>query len=357
VHFEIAKDDLHRCRFRDEPQPQASDGEALLRVACFGLTANNITYAVFGEGMSYWQFFPAPEGWGRMPVWGFAEVRESRAEGLEEGTRVYGYLPPSSELIVRPARADAHGFTDASPHRAQLPGAYNSYVSTASDPAYDPAREDEQMLLRPLFFTAYLIDDLLADSAFFAADTVVISSASSKTAGALAFLLSRRGGVEVLGLTSERGARFTRDLGVYGHVLSYAELDSLPAGSAVYVDIAGDAGVRFAVHRHFGERLKHSAVVGATHHDEMQASSADPLPGARPTFFFAPDRVSKRTADWGREALEQRLAEAWRDYAGWTQNWLRVAHGSGPEALESAYLEALDGRIDPASAHVLSLPR
>ncbi len=357
MDFEIATDDLHRCRFRDEPPPQPGDGEALLGVACFGLTSNNITYAVFGEAMSYWQFFPAPDGWGRMPVWGFAEVIDSRAAGLEEGTRVYGYLPPSSELLVSPARIDKRGFIDASAHRATLPAAYNSYVSTTSDAAYDSAHEDQQMLLRPLFFTSYLIDDLLEDSSFFGSSTVVISSASSKTASALAFLLSRREGIEVVGLTSERSAPFARGLGVYGHVIAYDELDSLPAGTAVYVDIAGDADVRAAVHRHFGDQLVHSAVVGATHHAEMQSGSSDPLPGPRPTFFFAPDRVTKRTAEWGREALEQRLAEAWRDYLAWTAGWLQVIHGEGPELLQAAYLDLLDGRIDPATAHVLSLPR
>ncbi|MEA2315537.1 MAG: hypothetical protein QOI03_2229, partial [Solirubrobacteraceae bacterium] len=218
MDFLISKVDLHHTRFLDAAPPRAGDGEALLEVASFGLTSNNITYAVFGEAMSYWSFFLAEEGWGRLPVWGFAEVRESHVEGLQEGTRVFGYLPASSELLVAPTRVDAHGFIDSSPHRAKLPPAYNGYVRTQADPSYDAGREDQQMLLRPLFFTSYLIDDFLQDSAF-AADTVVISSASSKTASALAFLLSQRGGVDVLGLTSARAAPFARELGVYGELV------------------------------------------------------------------------------------------------------------------------------------------
>jgi hypothetical protein len=72
-------------------------------------------------------------------------------------------------------------------------------------------------------------------------------------------------------------------------------------------------------------------------------------------FFFAPDRVTKRSGEWGRDGLEQRLADAWRPYVDWTAGWLRVTHGRGPEALQSAYLNLLDGRIDPARADVLSL--
>ncbi len=223
MDFLIATSDLHRCRFEDGEPPAPGDGEALLAVDRFGLSANNITYAKFGEAMSYWSFFPAPEGWGRMPVWGFATVAESRVEALPEGARIYGYLPPSSELLVRPARAGAQGFVDASAHRAALPAAYNSYQRTDGDPYYDAAREDQQMLLRPLFFTSWLIDDFLRDSELFGAGTVVLSSASSKTASGLAFLLSREGDAEVLGLTSAGAADFTRSLGVYDEVLRYDE--------------------------------------------------------------------------------------------------------------------------------------
>src|SRR5581483_8964442 len=150
MDFLISTGDLRECRAEQGEAPAPAEGEAVLTVERFGLTANNITYAKFGEAMSYWKFFPAPEGWGRMPVWGFATVAESRAEGLPEGTRLYGYLPPSSELLVVPARVNEHGFVDGSPHRAELPAAYNSYLRTDADPSYDAGREDQQMLLRPL---------------------------------------------------------------------------------------------------------------------------------------------------------------------------------------------------------------
>jgi hypothetical protein len=320
------------------------------------LTSNNITYATFGEVMSYWSFFPAEDGWGRVPVWGFAEVIESRAEQLAVGTRVYGYLPPSSELVVAPTRIDGRGFVDASPHRAALPAAYNSYAAVAADPIYEERSEAEQMLLRPLFFTSFLIDDFLEEAEFFGASTVVLSSATSKTSNGLAFLLSRRDGVNVVGLTSPRGADFARSLGVYNRVLTYEEIGSLADTPAAYVDMAGNSEVRSAVHDHYGDALVHSAVVGATHRDRMGAVP-NSLPGPRPTFFFAPDRVAKRIAEWGRDGFEQRLADAWRPYLRWCEGWLEVIHGEGPEPLQQAYLDLLDGNIDPTKAHVLSLPR
>ncbi|HUE25803.1 MAG TPA: DUF2855 family protein [Solirubrobacteraceae bacterium] len=356
MDFLIDRGDLHETRFEDAPAPAPDPGQAVLSVEAFGLTSNNITYAAFGEAMSYWKFFPAPDGWGRMPVWGFATVAESRVEGLEEGTRIYGYLPPSSELLVTPERIGPHGFVDTAAHRATLPAAYNSYLRTDADPSYDAGREDQQMLLRPLFFTSWLIDDFLRESDIFGADTVVLSSASSKTASGLAFLLSREGAAEVVGLSSERGAEYARSIGVYDAVLSYGEVGDLPTGRAVYVDMSGDAAVREGVHRHYGAELAHSAVVGATHHDQMGAVPDD-LPGPRPTFFFAPDRVAKRSDEWGREQLEKRLAEAWEPYVKWTDGWLEVIHEQGADAVRATYLDLLDGRIDPSRAHVLSLPR
>jgi Protein of unknown function (DUF2855) len=353
MDFEVKTDDLRECRVVDAGPPEPEPGQAVLAVSAFGLTTNNITYAVMGDAMSYWDFFPAEQGWGRIPVWGFAEVASSRHDGLERGSRIFGYLPPSSHLLVTPERVRGRGFVDASPHRASLPAAYNSYARVESDPIYDPAHEDEQMLLWPLFYTSFLIDDFLGENGFFDAAAVVLSSASSKTALALAFLVDRRDGVEVIGLTSPGRVEFVERTGVYGRVVRYDDVGALPDARAIYVDMSGDATVRSAVHAHYGDSLAHSAVVGMTHHDRMGGTEG--LVGPSPKFFFAPERVIKRRQDWGREGLDERVAEAWDPFVEWTAAWLEVTHGRGPEALEAAYLELLDGRIDPSTAYVLSL--
>lgn len=355
MDFEVRRDDLHTCRVVDEADPPLEPGRALLAIDSFGLTTNNITYAVFGDAMSYWSFFPAADGWGRVPVWGFAGVAEPGDTGLVEGSRVFGYFPPSSRLVVAPERIDSRGFLDASPHRSTLPSAYNSYALVEGLPLYEESYEAEQMLLWPLFFTSFLIDDFLGGEELFGAGTAVLSSASSKTALSAAFLLARRDGVEVVGLTSPGRVDFVAGLDVYDRVVSYPDVPSLPATSAVYVDIAGDARVRVAVHGHYGDELRHSAVVGATHWEAPADESADPLPGPQPQFFFAPDHVRRRSADWGREELDRRVADAWRPFVEWATGWLRVARGEGPEAVEAAYLELLDGRTDPSVGHVLSL--
>jgi hypothetical protein len=352
--FIVKRDDLRDCRVVKSAPPEAGPGQARLRVERFGLTANNVTYAVMGEAMSYWDFFPAEPGWGRVPMWGFAEVEQSQAEGVEVGTRVYGYLPPSSHLVVTPVGADASGFVDGSPHRAALPSAYHRYPATAADPFYREESEDIQMLLRPLFFTSFLIDDQLADEGLTERGPIVISSASSKTAIAAAFLLAKREGVELIGLTSPRSAEFVEELGIYGRVVAYDAIDSLDPGPATYVDVAGDGAVRHAVHSHYGDRLIHSMAVGVTHWEEL-AAGAGALPGPAPTLFFASDRVVKRSRDLGRTDLERRVASAWHPFCEWTGGWLEAKRGEGFYAVRGAFLEVLEGRVGPRAAHVISL--
>jgi hypothetical protein len=353
MDFLVKRDDLRECRTVEGEAAEPGPGQAVLGVSAFGLTSNNITYGVFGEAMSYWDFFPAEDGWGRIPVWGFADVTASRHDGVEEGTRYYGYLPPSSELLVSPDHVDGRGFVDASPHRAALPSAYNGYVRSDADAFYEAGREDIQMLLRPLFFTSFLIDDFLADNASFGAKAALISSASSKTALSAAHLIAKRDEIELIGLTSAERVGWLQEVHAYNSVLPYEDIDWLPKSEALYIDMAGDAAVRDAVHCHYGDKLVHDAVVGATHWEQAEGGSRE-LPGPKPTLFFAPDRVSKRSRDWGREGLESRVADAWHPFAEWTAGWLQVERGKGPEAIEHAFLDLVEGRVDPATGHVLS---
>ena len=352
MDFLVARDDIRRCRFHEEPLPELEPGQVLLEVESFGLTSNNVTYAVMGDAMSYWRFFPAEEGWGRVPVWGFARVAASAHDPVPEGGRVYGYLPPSTHLVVTPERVAGGGFVDGSPHRAELPAVYNQY--TPAPPTARGDEDDRQVLFRPLFGTSFLIDDFLEEQGFLDDAQVVISSASSKTALGTAFLLSRREGGRVLGLTSPGNAEFVESLGVYDLVAGYDDLAALEDGPTVYVDISGDAGVRAAVHERFGESLAYDCLVGAAHWDQVFVD-AGPLAGPAPEMFFAPARFAKRTTDWGAEGLQSRMSDAWDPFGEWLSGWLRVIHGSGPKDLERAYLELVEGDNDPTTGYVMSL--
>lgn len=355
-HFVVDRTDLHHTAVVTSEPAMLADGQALLKVDAFGFSANNITYAAFGDMIGYWSFFPAPStddgvNWGRVPVWGFADVVESRCAELPVGDRVYGYLPMSTELVVTPGRVTDGSFSDMSEHRSALPATYNNYSRCAGDPGYDEHFEAEQMLLRPLFFTSFLIDDFLDDNSSFGAGVVVATSASSKTAFGTAHLLQDRD-VYVVGLTSPGNVEFVEGMGCYDSVLTYDQIGELPAGPAVLIDFAGNAGVVRAIHERYGDDLNHSAVIGGTHWD-AEAAEADPMPGPTPTFFFAPTQIEKRHGDWGRGEVERRVSEAWLPFIEKVNGWIEVEHSSGFEAIETVYLEMLDGKTRPDIAKVL----
>jgi hypothetical protein len=351
--FEVVRSDLARFRIQNTPSNELREGQARIAVRSFGFSANNITYGVFGDLLQYWQFFPAtmPEGddvaeWGRIPVWGFGEVIETRSADVTVGERLFGYLPMSDELVIEPGRAGERTVADVSLHRSGLPAAYNSFQRCAQDAIYREDREGLQMLLYPLYFTAFVIDDFLLDHDDFAADQVVISSASAKTAIGTAFLVHQRG-QRVVGLTSPANAEFVRSLGVYDDVVLYGNEASLASTSSIYVDVAGNRDVLWAVHEHLGANLVHSMVVGGTHWSHEAEDHDEELPGPRPQFLFAPSQIEKRTRDWGPDGLNERIARSWDDFAEFAPRWLSFEWAIGAEAISDIYLATLEGDVDP----------
>jgi hypothetical protein len=347
--FVVAKTDLRQTQFQPATLPDLADNEVRLAVDSFALTANNITYAVFGEAMRYWDFFPVSEGFGRVPVWGFATVEASNHPDIAVGQRFYGYYPMSSHLTVQ-ARKTRGGFADVAPHRQHLAAVYNQYAAVAADDGLEAHRA----LLQPLYITAFLIDDMLGENAMFGAKSIILSSASSKTAVGLAFQLKSRGGVKVVGLTSPGNVAFVESLSFYDQVVTYGDLPTAPIETpAVFVDFAGDAGVLGAVHRRFKDDLAYSCLVGGTHW-EAERGAGD-LPGPRPILFFAPDRVKKRQEDWGPGGFESRYGAAWAAFVADAARWLKVETGVGQDAIAATYRSVLDGRASPETGQILAV--
>ncbi len=236
IQFIVARDDFTQSRFIETPLPEpgALPDEALLvKVDRFAFTANNITYAVLGDALKYWQLFPAPDGFGIVPVWGFGEVISSRHPNIPVGERLFGYFPMASHLVIEAADVSKRGLRDAAAHRQGVAPVYNAYARVGSDPAFAGRQGDYQALLRPLFMLSFLVDDYLAENAFFGAQSVILSSASSKTAFGLAHLLhTLRKPIRVIGLTSQSNADFVTSLGCYDEVVTYDGIEALACRSA-----------------------------------------------------------------------------------------------------------------------------
>lgn len=337
----------------DTPLPE---GAVRLAIESFSVTANNITYAVAGEMMGYWNFFPAAEGKGIVPMWGHARVAESNHADLAVGERVYGYLPMAEELVVLPGKVTEGGFFDTAAHRQPMAVIYNQYTRLAADPEHDPARENERMIFGPLFKTGYLIETMFRGEGWYGAEAMIMTSASSKTAMALASVAKEKSPqVKRVGLTSAGNMEFVRSTGLYDDVLAYEQVAMLASVPSVAVDFAGNSKLLRSIHETVGEDLKYSCLVGATHVGERTGDAKD-MPGPEPILFFAPTYAVATIKAMGAQAFGEDIAASWRTFLGAVAGTVEMETRSGIDAARDTYVEMVGGAIDPAKGIVIAFP-
>jgi len=350
----ISKRDLRVTRVVEVSPPPLSVGAARLRLDLFALSSNNVTYAAMGGGAyGYWDFFPGAEGWGRPPVWGFATVVASNAAGVDEGTRYFGFFPIGETLDVTPVKIGARGFTDGAPHRSTKASVYNQYLDTRADTAYDAAFEPEQALLRTVYSSGWWVADCVHQGH---PRTVLVSSASSKTALAMAHQLRRLGGPELVALTSARNKPHVLGTGLYDRTLTYDEVSTLTAESpATYVDFLGRDQLIEAVHRTLGTSLARSILVGATDWSESPGELQPPkamLAGPAPETFFAGTYIAGRV-----KAERELLAAMQRDlrafYAA-SRAFFAMRHSTGVDAVLEGWARVAAGETSPSEGLVFS---
>ncbi|MAT91165.1 MAG: hypothetical protein CME59_01040 [Halioglobus sp.] len=355
--LEVRRDDWSQTRLVSETMDdRLAANEVLLQIDRQALTANNISYAASGDLLGYWGFFPAQDGWGRIPAMGWADVAASAHPDIAVGERVWGFFPMSTHLKILAGQVRQEHFVDVSPHRAEYAPVYARFDRAAANPVYDPQREDQDSLLRGLYMTSWLVEDFLDVSDNHGATACLVTSASSKTSIALAHCLARRGSLTCIGLTSPRNVDFCNSLGFYDRVLTYGDIATLDAAQPVVsVDMAGSAEVLGQLHRHYGDNMKYSCRVGATHYEEM--GSVEGLPGATPEFFFAPGHIQTRGAELGAAELMRRLGADYVRFRADSDAWLKVVRAAGPEAVVQAYQAVLRGAASPDCGQIISLHR
>jgi hypothetical protein len=193
-----------------------------------------------------------------------------------------------------------------------------------------------------------LLDVVLAEREHHGAETLVLTSASSKTAYGLAHLLRERP-VRTVGLTSTSRREWVAGLGLYDEVLAYDDLGGLDAAAgAVLVDFTGDPSLLHAVRERLAGALVHAVLVGFTHDREASGAAAPPEPEQE--FFFAPAEIARRGRGFARQ-----YAEAWPSFAPVAARALRIERVTDGDGLLRVYRELLEGRADPAAGFIASL--
>ena len=348
----VKKSALTEIQIHDDVLSALGDGEVRLRIESFSVTANNITYAIIGDMFGYWNFFPAEGDYGIVPMWGHAVVEESQHSDIAVGERVYGYLPMGTHLDVLPGKISAGGFTDMAAHRQPMSPIYNQYSRLNADPENDPAKEAERLLFGPLFKTGFLIEAMLRRESWFGAQNLIMTSASSKTSLGLASVAKDLSpAIKRIGMTSAGNVDFVRGTGLYDEVIAYDNVESLPRTASVSVDFAGNSSLLRGIHEVFGDALKYSCLVGATHVDARGANSAggggSAIPGPKPILFFAPDHAVATVQELGAKGFGEAVSRSWKNFLGAVDGVVAIDERRGLDAAAQAFLETLEGRADP----------
>jgi hypothetical protein len=374
--FQIQKTNINQSRIisNDLTSAALELGQVLVKIDKFALTANNITYAVVGEKIGYWQFFPPhtqiPKGchsdnqdWGIIPVWGFADVLSSNCEEVPVGERLFGYFPPASHLILAPAKVTETSWFDASPHRRALPAAYNIYRKVEHEPKYNKAHEENRMLLFPLHITSFALFDFFQENHWFGAKQLVMLSASSKTSTGLAYgiqdfssehTLDEQTVPSLIGLTSATNVNMVNSMNAYDSVLTYDDIakidNTIPT---LIVDMSGNVLTLSALHKHLGDNMKFCSNVGVTHWHNRGRS--DDIIKERSEIFFAPSQIQKRLQEWGPKVFDQKSQAYLSVSINKSREWLHMTDIKGLEGLQAIFEDVCEGKIAPNNGLIVRL--
>ncbi|MEM7105835.1 MAG: DUF2855 family protein [Bacteroidota bacterium] len=337
------------------------EGEILVKVDKFAYTANNITYAVAGDMIGYWQFFPAEgddaNGYGVIPVWGFGDVVESNVEEIPVGDRFFGYFPPSSHLKMTPTRVNEKRFIDGTAHRTKLPAGYNMYRRVSSEKGYHPSMDNARMMLFPLHLTAFCIWDVLQDKAWYGAQQIIVLSASSKTSIGLAYALNAdKSAPTVIGVTSPRNLDFIKSLNLYDQNFTYDNVAEIDSGiPTVIVDMSGNADILAALHTALDDNMKWCINVGITHWDKASVKPKEGVITKRSEFFFAPGHIQRRMKEWGPAGFDQKTSAFIMETAIKTQEWLTYNKVDGLTEMAKIHQAVCEGKVPANEGYIVKL--
>lgn len=323
-----------------------------LAIEQFALTANNVTYALLGNAMQYWSFFPAAGGRAMVPVWGIARVSASASDQVPVGSRFYGYYPMATHCRMQPGEISGGGFVDAEIHRRNLPAVYNRYERMPESPGKD---ESLNCVFKPLLVTAAMLAERIRNALPGAQGRVLMTSASSKTAMLSAYCIRQLLGndLQLLGLTSSGRVARVSQLGLFDQVFCYQDIDHLTpgqAGSDVLLDFSGAEAWLEQLHQQLATSLLVSLRIGKT---DWQSGSSRPDKGPAPEVFFAPREVELFFAAHGAAAYRQRMMSLWSRFVAQAESLCEVHEAKGFVELQQLWQRLIAGKIEDHQAWVV----
>lgn len=249
------------------------------------------------------------------------------------------------------------------------------------------------MLYRPLFWTSYWCEDWLNSSGYRGGITsILVSSASSKTAFCLAYLIGKRSSrgeiskdTRIIGLTSNRNVAFTKGLGLYNEVFDYDSFASTKALNGkndlqwIYVDVAGNDDLNARIFGYFAS--SHTGTLSAcvslgmtnlspassvatsmdwttnTFSAPQEASPSPGKPSALPKLepFFMVEWLNVRKHELDIKEIFERQNQAWTELIQDCVRWVKLERVYGAGAVKNAYERLAKEGLGPDKGLIWSL--
>jgi hypothetical protein len=92
-------------------------------------------------------------------------------------------------------------------------------------------------------------------------------------------------------------------------------------------------------------------MVGGSHWES--GGNAGKLPGAKPTFFFAPSQIAKRNQEWGPGVAMMKAIEASFNVASKVKDTVQVEWINGAEEVNASWQDLLDKKV-PGSKGIMA---
>jgi len=318
------------------------------------------------------------------PVWGICKVIRSNNDDIPVGTHYFGQLPMGERASFETATVKKEEDDDGTMtiHRPETNPSYNVFSRIDPDDAYMSKEYGGlAVVCFPGIVTGFgLYFHLIGNDYFGGAETIVLTSASSKVSLALALFLKEKGEnkKKVIGYTSKGNKEFCQKTGLYDTVLEYDDKLSTE-GKVVMIDVAG-VGKVYQDNKASNDIVKLLCVGNSTSTPDAESTFATfsyiatfkmilSMMGApswirgwmNPTqeLYLIMDTSAELKAKWGSEKYKATIEEYTRTFceAALSNKWMSTRNCETEESIEQAFADIMNGTVPPTEAVVLNVAK
>lgn len=259
----------------------------------------------------------------------------------------------ADRFVAEPGKITEHGFRDMASHRQANAAIYNNYDFISKNARIKPGM-DYLPIIRPLFTTSYLLYHFFNDNQSFGAKQVILTSASSKTAMAMAAVLKDHQsemGIKIIGTTSSGNKSFVESTGFYDEVYSYNDVDQIKNISTSVADFSGNKQFLLQLDEFLGDELKFISAIGLTDWE----SNNDPAPVAKAKFFFAPTYAQEKFNQWGVAEGTRMIQKAMMKFIAQVAPMIQLNRQKDLDSLKQHFDDMVKGNVNPKEGLLINL--